>query len=391
MPVWIDKGISEELPTLREQGEGSHLEYKSEYPENGHELSREIAAFASSGGGKILVGISDEGELIGLSGFEKSTNRDEILRRVQGLCANNISPAIRVDVKFAKERNSIVLAIIVPSGPQPIYYSGGKPYIRHLSSSRPAEPNEVSEKISSSISASSSELSTSRPKSEVLFTVATHIIEIMILSDQVHDRQINPWLDRMNATAEEIAREFRAIVVRNTIVDAGLDNPLREISSCLDRAISHCHTLDSESWQEYVGYWQTTCTSAREVMQQHIGPTLLLDHQQERTRNQIFEKVRQLVDLDHRAESMVEDSRVQELKDDAGMIGRELLRLSYWYIDNDADSFIENLRQCAKKIDLLETTIIRLDGGRSTQNLLSELHDCTEQIQSLVSSYIETP
>ena len=42
------------------------------YPENGHELSREIAAFASSNAGTVLIGVADDGSLAGLDNVDIS-------------------------------------------------------------------------------------------------------------------------------------------------------------------------------------------------------------------------------------------------------------------------------------------------------------------------------
>ena len=64
-PKWIDEALSRELPLLRDRGEGQHLEFMERYPENGYELSKEIAAFASSNSGTILIGVADDGSLAG--------------------------------------------------------------------------------------------------------------------------------------------------------------------------------------------------------------------------------------------------------------------------------------------------------------------------------------
>ena len=73
------------------------------YPDSGYELSREIAAFASSNAGTILIGVSDDGDLKGLPGLDTNTGRDTLLRRVEGVCSGNIRPAITPVVKFAQE------------------------------------------------------------------------------------------------------------------------------------------------------------------------------------------------------------------------------------------------------------------------------------------------
>lgn len=79
--------------------------------------------------------------------MDNAKERDKICQRIEGICNNNVKPAITPIVKFAKEKDSIVLVIEVPRGKQPIYYAGNKPYVRHLSTSRPAEPHEVIERV----------------------------------------------------------------------------------------------------------------------------------------------------------------------------------------------------------------------------------------------------
>ena len=71
-PEWIDEALSRELHLLRDWGEGQHLEFMERYPENGHELSREIAAFASSNAGTVLIGVADDGSLAGLDNVDIS-------------------------------------------------------------------------------------------------------------------------------------------------------------------------------------------------------------------------------------------------------------------------------------------------------------------------------
>ena len=119
---WIDEALSRELSLKRDRGEGQHLEFMGSYPENGHELSKEIAAFASSNRGTILIGVADDGSLEGLADMDTPEGRDLLCRRIEGVCHGNVRPAITPVIKFAREENAIVLAIEVPRGDQPIYY-----------------------------------------------------------------------------------------------------------------------------------------------------------------------------------------------------------------------------------------------------------------------------
>ena len=99
-PEWIDEALSRELPLLRDRGEGQHLEFMECYPENGYELSKEIAAFASSNPGTILIGVADDGSLVGLDDVDTPERRDRLCRRIEGVCSGNVRPAITPVVKF---------------------------------------------------------------------------------------------------------------------------------------------------------------------------------------------------------------------------------------------------------------------------------------------------
>jgi len=66
IPDWADESLSRDLPIMRARGEGQELEYMETFPGNTRELAKEIAAFATSNAGTILIGVSDSGELVGL-------------------------------------------------------------------------------------------------------------------------------------------------------------------------------------------------------------------------------------------------------------------------------------------------------------------------------------
>jgi ATP-dependent DNA helicase RecG len=52
-----------DLDILLREGEGSMLEYKESLSSS---LARELAAFANSAGGKILVGVRNDGTVVGM-------------------------------------------------------------------------------------------------------------------------------------------------------------------------------------------------------------------------------------------------------------------------------------------------------------------------------------
>lgn len=384
-PGWIDQALSDTLPVLRDRGEGQHLEFMAKYPESGYELSREIAAFASSNAGTILIGVSDDGDLLGLPGLDTNAGRDTLLRRVEGVCSGNIRPAITPVVKFAQEGEAIVLVIEVPRGSQPIYYSKHTPYIRHLSSSRPAEPHEVIDRISEWLKVSPVEPTEGDPKSRFLSSIAESLIATLMLADQVEARNVNPWLDFMRSQCASIAANLRELAAEDIAAKLNLDTALRDIANKLDRAASHVLTMGEESWKMYTGYIEDARADALEVMAAHIDPVPLSDRSRERIRDLLRRELRQLADLDSRAKEMADDARMEELQSEASRIGSLLLRLTYYRIDDIAPGLSAALRPLANELDLLETARLYMDGGQSVSRVLDKLHDLTERLQALIS------
>jgi len=131
MPEWADEHLSRDLLVLRARGENQDLDYMESFPQNVRELAKEIAAFATSNPGTILIGVSDTGDLVGLEDALTIEGRDTLLRRIEGICRGTIKPSITPTLKFAYEDEKVVLVIIIPKGSQPVYYSNHIPYIRH--------------------------------------------------------------------------------------------------------------------------------------------------------------------------------------------------------------------------------------------------------------------
>lgn len=145
LPKWADEELSKELPVLRERGEGVDLEFKADFPSQAHDLAEEIAAFASSGGGQVLIGVSDDGGLSGLTA-EDGTARDKLVQRAQGVL-RNVRPDVRAKLLFAIEEGKTILCIQILKQNEPVFYYDGRPYVRDDRCSRRATPEEVKQMV----------------------------------------------------------------------------------------------------------------------------------------------------------------------------------------------------------------------------------------------------
>lgn len=123
-------------------GESTQVEFKDKLPENIQKLAKEIAAFASTEGGRIYLGINDEGEINGVDESEISSF-DKLQQRIAGITSNVIRPAISVAIEQYWVGDKMIIQVNIPKGSEPVYYVRNIPYIRDLTTSRPATPLEV--------------------------------------------------------------------------------------------------------------------------------------------------------------------------------------------------------------------------------------------------------
>jgi len=137
VPAWADEQLLHDLPKLRVRGEGQEVEFKQEFPQQVSDLAKEIAAFATSNTGTLLIGVKDDGDLVGLGDCEEAQQREELLRRLEGICCGSLKPAVTPRVAWAMEAGRVVLVVTVPKGSEAVYYSQGiVPSSRHGFSAR---------------------------------------------------------------------------------------------------------------------------------------------------------------------------------------------------------------------------------------------------------------
>ena len=145
IPQWVDAQLSADLPSVREMGETSTVEFKERFPDQAHKLAQELAALGTSGGGILYIGINDNGDLVGIDA-QDGDSRDELFERAQGIIST-LRPDLRAEILFAIENDKTVLAINIPPQDEPVFYCQSRPYIRDGRRSRPATPDEVKELV----------------------------------------------------------------------------------------------------------------------------------------------------------------------------------------------------------------------------------------------------
>ncbi|WP_407510741.1 helix-turn-helix domain-containing protein [Ralstonia sp. GP101] len=92
---WADAQLSEDIPRLAQGGESETVEFKRELPKQVRDLAKEIAAFASSSGGRLLLGVADDGSIPGVENAHDPAVRDDLGRRIVGVCQIIDPPSAR--------------------------------------------------------------------------------------------------------------------------------------------------------------------------------------------------------------------------------------------------------------------------------------------------------
>lgn len=110
------KYTPENVKNLVLMGEGERLEFKRELPKNKVELAETIVAFANNRGGIIILGVDDNGRIVGVSNMKI---KDTIYNIVRSYCD---PPDIEMKIEEVRVNDKLVIIIEVKEG-------DNKPYL----------------------------------------------------------------------------------------------------------------------------------------------------------------------------------------------------------------------------------------------------------------------
>jgi ribosomal protein S27AE len=111
-------------------GEGETIEFKEQIsPDN---IRKTVAAFATCKGGRIILGITNEGKPVGYKEeyLRTTEGKDKLQQRIRGII-ESIKPQVYYRILFVEdELGQHYVVIEVPKGILPIYSVEGRVYIR---------------------------------------------------------------------------------------------------------------------------------------------------------------------------------------------------------------------------------------------------------------------
>lgn len=133
-----------ELPTERElqelfsAPEGQTLERKSAriHP---RDLANTLIAFANADGGRVLVGIEDDGTVGGIDPTADREQVERLLRAAYEFC----TPSVQIEYQFVSGHDRMVLLLDVPVSPRVHNHTNGRVYLRVLDRDQPLDADET--------------------------------------------------------------------------------------------------------------------------------------------------------------------------------------------------------------------------------------------------------
>lgn len=115
--------LSELWPLLKE-GEGTHTEFKGDFTKQAHDIAKELAALANSGGGVLLLGVEDDGSIKGIPDADRAVER---LAGIARSCKPSLLPEIG---KLELGKDLFIVYARVPKTTTVPYLYQGKFFIR---------------------------------------------------------------------------------------------------------------------------------------------------------------------------------------------------------------------------------------------------------------------
>jgi ATP-dependent DNA helicase RecG len=384
IPDWADPQISHDLPVLRSRGENQDLEYMESFPQNVRELGKEIAAFASSNQGTILIGVSDDGDIVGLEKALTVEGRDELLRRIEGICRGTIKPSITPTVKFAVEDEKSVLILLIPKGSQPVYYSNQIPYIRHITESRPAEPHEVIDLIKEWLATVELKEVEAEPLSQFLSDLARVLVDVLIYADEAEDRLMNPWLNLWRAQFQQASSDLRELSIQDIALEHKFSDEITSLSKKLDEIANfRMHLSCGPELRKLISQVQEM---AKKLKSGKIDSVPLSTESILQVSKLIVSSLRKLNHTENRIIEMIDQGRIREVQSEASDVGYDLLKLSHYNLDPLKVGLNKELYEIGKELHLLETMRIYMDGGTSINILISKINELSRKLHTVVKS-----
>jgi hypothetical protein len=336
-----------------------HLEAKADSWKD--DLSHELAALASIGG-KVYVGISDDGTVKGIGGSHQ-TWQEKLFERAMG----RVRPKVNwKSYHFVNPATGLSFIRIDVLEGEPIYYVMGKPYIREGTTSRPAEPEEVKARFKEYFANREPILpielertkNNNQEQVETVSWIANVLMNILSSLNLYEQKDMNPRLDMLKIELESSRDTIESNLnkVKRTFGEnSNFYQELESISSEILAATKVRFFLDGgRSWSEWLSHLKKIHDTSSELLstiKSRVSITIEgINEQEEDAR---VTTIRWLNSID--------DSSLNKFTYEANHYVRMLLRLYFLlWLSNDEQK-ANQYKEIADEIEILSWARTNVD------------------------------
>ncbi|MGX9727546.1 MAG: HNH endonuclease signature motif containing protein [Candidatus Electronema sp. VV] len=202
--------------------------------------------------------------------------------------------------------------------------------------------------------------------------VAPLIFDLIIFGEQEKDRSINPWVSRLESRYSEVSKELRRLAIKDVSIQKGwavlLDESANSIDNFVDREVCLYRGLTEDI--------KDAVEKAKHIKVSIVDPFFASQRASLTLKKDFAMQLRMLKSLNDRAETMLNEGRIEELQGAASKIGHDLLILSMYNTENPPKAVKEKLYNISKEIHLMETKRSNrsLDRQELFRNRLDEIY-----------------
>ncbi|PPV04671.1 ATPase AAA [Xanthomonas bromi] len=376
---WADAQLSEALPRIAQCGESESVEFKRELPKQVRDLAKEIAAFASSGGGQLLLGVADDGSIPGIANAHDPAVRDDFERRVVGVC-QIIDPPVRPQINWASVNGGGVLIVTVKKGSESLYYVDSRAYIRHGTVSRPATPAEISAALAPGEPAEGAK---NHPELSALADVLANVRRWSDTDAEM--RSLKPWVDEWSADAENYASKLRDLSVTDWAVESRVNERLDATAEKLDEVAQFRHYLGGgDSFNDVCN---AAGFAAAELMRELVDPVQVSKETQREVLEAVAKLARKLAQIWDRAGREIFDGRVEKAQQATYSVGQQIAKWTYFRLSFLPESTLLDLRRIGLGLLQLVSMRVYMDGGASLHRIVDDAQILVNELKAKVVSF----
>jgi hypothetical protein len=375
-----------------ERWEEQEIEFMEDYPSNTSELSKEIAAFATKNAGTIYLGVDKYKNIRGVSAireFGEVRGKDSILDRLAGLTQRAIKPPIIVTTDFIKvEEKIVVVKINVPKGVEPVYFSSDIPYIRNLTSSDRATPDQVKE-LHRQYFLGHGIFQEINETHNFLTNTLEQLSDFQILWFDYENRDVNPDLDQMKYDIGSTGRALLKLSMDSKAEDLVLSDDLQQLGNLLEEMEYQKFYIDGgKSWESFVDNGDKALNLTNKLLQRVLKRYQLQEGQFDSIKDAIVMNIKELKHCWLRKELYLLAGELSLLKDTLRRLAFNFNR--FGNITPQSENFNFKLRQLAKNLrEISSDKYFRTNVGHNPLEEIEEKLEENLQISEHILNEIE--